>query len=157
MQAMASSGTPRRRGEGGFGLIEAVVSVALVSTVVLALAAGLLTSVRSSTSAKETQELDAALSAYAEAFKDPSKYPSRATPPSDPCVDSSYSSLGVAPPAGASANVTKVEHWEPGAAPKWTTDPCTSDPGVHRLTVSVTMDGSGASGTAQVVMRDPGS
>ena len=62
-------GRSRLRSQGGFGLLEAVVSLALVSTVVLTLAGGLLTSVKSSTSARGTQQVDAALSAYAESFK----------------------------------------------------------------------------------------
>jgi Tfp pilus assembly protein PilV len=151
MQARASSGTSRRRGEGGFGLIEAVVSVGLVSTVVLALAAGLLTSVKSSQAAKETQEVDAALSAYAESFKDPAWYPS-----ADPCLTTPDWSAVPRPDGAASASVTKVEHWDPAAVPNpvWA-DSCTSDPGVHRLTVEVEMSGSSATATAQVVMRKP--
>jgi hypothetical protein len=154
MQTRASSGTSRRRGEGGFGLIEAVVSVGLVSTVVLALAAGLLTSVRSSQSAKETQELDAALSAYAEAFKDPELYDALG----DPCSLASFGALPVSPPAGtSSAWVRAVEHWDASAVPPTWVDACPdgADSGAHRLTVAVEMTDSGASNTAQVVMRKP--
>ncbi len=142
-----------RRGQGGFGLLESIVSIALVSTVILALAAGLLTSVKSSQSAKETQELDAALSAYAESFKNPSLYASLI----DPCSSASYTGLPVTtPPGTSSASVVSggVKHWDPTAADPWV-GTCSTDPGVHRLTVQVTMAASGASGTAQVVMRKP--
>jgi hypothetical protein len=147
MQASASSGVPRRRGEEGFGLIEAVVSVGLVSTVVLALAAGLLTSVKSSQAAKETQEVDAAVSAYAESFKDPARYPS-----ADPCATTPDWSLVPIPDGASAAHVSAFQHWGGGSG--WV-DSCTTDPGVHRLTVEVEMAGSGATATAQVVMRKP--
>jgi type II secretory pathway pseudopilin PulG len=152
MQARASSGATRRRGEGGFGLIEAVVSVGLVSTVVLALAAGLLTSVKSSQAAKETQEVDAAVSAYAEAFKDPSLYAPGKLP--DPCDESGYGTLVAEPPGVSSASVVGVEHWSTSPTVGWV-ETCTSDPGAHRLTVEVEMSGSNATATAQVVMRKP--
>ena len=148
----------RSRGQGGFGLLESIVSIALVSGVVLTLAAGLLTTVRSSTSAKDTQLVDAALSAYAESFKGQSLgtgCPSQLDPSfpapepgwfTDP--DSSVTSYGV----------TEVQGWDysdPG-------DPWKTCVGglpastAHRLTVEVTVEASDGARTAsgQVVVRD---
>ena len=62
-------GKGRSRSQAGFTLLEAVVSVALISTVILALSGGLLASVKSSQAAKATQEIDAVLSTYAETLK----------------------------------------------------------------------------------------
>jgi type II secretory pathway pseudopilin PulG len=144
MQARASSGVTRRRGEGGFGLIEAVVSVGLVSTVVLALAAGLLTSVKSSQAAKETQEVDAALSSFAESLKG-MPYPTHA----GPCPtlaefqatwdtwDQHWQSDGVAPV------LTGVRHWDGDSYETTCPDP---NPWVHQLDIQVTVNGNTASG-----------
>ena len=125
------------------------MSVGLVSTVVLALAAGLLTSVKSSQAAKETQEVDAALSAYAESFK-AAAYPAPAPP--DVCpTDGQLASMGLL--ATGNPEVTEVEHWN---GTTWATD-ClsfTSDPGVHRLSVKVTLD-NGSTAVGQTVVRKP--
>ncbi len=113
VQRMCASACKRGRGQGGFTLLEAIVSLALVSTVVLTLAAGLLTTVRSSASAKGTQLVDGALSAYAESFK--GSYPVGV---SSPCPTSADFMSAANPPAWldedpavVAYSVSRTEGW----------------------------------------------
>lgn len=57
---------PRTAGQSGFGLIEVLIAVALAGTVVLGLAAGLLTLARANTAMEERQRLEQALGNVAE-------------------------------------------------------------------------------------------
>ncbi len=129
----------RRRGQGGFTLLEAIVSLGLVSTVILVLAGGLLTSVKSSQSAKQTQEIDAALSAVAESY--------RAAPPTS-CTVTSITVVDY------SMSVEAIESLAPTSTtstpPVW--GACSDPP--YRLTIKLTgTDGSSATG--QVVVGAP--
>jgi prepilin-type N-terminal cleavage/methylation domain-containing protein len=150
------------RNQSGFTLLEAIVSMALIATVILALATGLLTSVKSSASAKGTQLADGALSAYAENFK--GRYP---TSPANPCPSPSEFMATAGTPAwfaepdsGIASPppvVTQTEGWDE-TTESW--ELCTSRPaldsGLARLTVSVrvdTGDGDIRESTGQVVVR----
>jgi type II secretory pathway pseudopilin PulG len=138
-------GRLHRRGQGGFTLLEAVVSLGLVSGVVLALAGGLLTSVKSSQAAKETQEIDTALSVYTEGFK--ALQPGMCPPLTSTTV------------LGYDAEVTMVESAEPiptststsTTAPLDWESTCTNEHVPYRLSVTLT-DGDGSSVSGQVVV-----
>ena len=158
----------RPRSQGGFGLLEAVVSLALVSTVVLTLAGGLLTSVKSSTSAKGTQQVDAALSAYAESFKgvafDPgwAACPSAGTEVGGVWEEGDFEGAGTAPAWFTAADTDVVDHrvtategWDGSewqACGSWSG---AEPPGSVRLTISVTVQAADGlkTSTGQVVVR----
>ncbi len=137
-----------RRGQAGFTLLEAIVSLALVSGVVLSLAAGLLTTVRSSTSAKDTQLADAALSAYAESFKGETL---GSCSPGDGTFPEPEPAWFAASASVDSWAVTKVEEWNGSG---W--GPCTGSSDAHRLTVEVKVEASDGQQTAtgQVGVRN---
>lgn len=153
MGATREPGADHDRGQGGFTLLEAVVALALVTTVVLGLAAGMLTAIRSSTSAKSTQAVDVALSAYTESLKAAS-FSSACPSPGDigsVAVPSWFTSPGS---DVVGYGVENAEHWD-GVG--WT--PCAGQPtGATRFTVEVQVDTPEGLQTAsgQVVVR-PGS
>jgi type II secretory pathway pseudopilin PulG len=150
-----------QRSQSGFTLLEAIVSLALVSGVVLTLAAGMLTTVKSSNSAKGTQIVDVALSAYTEGFK--GVYPAR-TPGATSCPDPSEFEAMSTEPAWFTADVSNLTSWNVTLAEGWD-DPagswvdCTAGgpaSGVTRLTVEVAADTPAGPQTAtgQVVVRE---
>ena len=134
--------------QSGFTLIESIVSLALVTTVVVGLAAGLLTSVRSSGTARVTQEIDSALSAYAESRK--SAYSADIGDCPEP---SDFETPLPELPFGATGSVVGSEVWDvpSGSWQPCVTSPTNNDSGVHRLRVEVAIGDSTAS--AQVVVR----
>lgn len=67
--APASNARRRRRAQDGFGLIEVMISVALVASIVVALAAGLLFLVRTTSSTRELQQMHTVLGNFAESVK----------------------------------------------------------------------------------------
>ncbi len=149
-----------RRSQAGFTLLEAVVSLALVSGVILTLATGMLTTLNSSNSAKGTQIVDGALSAYTESFK--GLYPVQAPEATNCPSPSAFVALGSEPP-WFTAPESNVTSWSVILAEGWD-DPngqwvdCTAggpSSGVARLTVEVTADTPAGSQTTtgQVVVR----
>ncbi len=142
---------PVAPGQAGIGLVESIVALALVSTVILALASGLLSLLSTSRVNAETQKLQAAVTAWTEALK--------VLPYQDCATGYSLSPLpvGWAAPTTGTAVVTAVEHWQPdqaGFGAFAAADPgCTTDAGAQRLTVDVTVDGTTAE--ALVVLRRP--
>ncbi|MGI9576935.1 MAG: type IV pilus modification PilV family protein [Microthrixaceae bacterium] len=125
-----------RRGQSGFTLLEAIVGMGLISTVIIALAAGLLTSIRSSDSARSTQELDAALSAFAEDLK--------SAPPPDCGIVS-------ATVQGFEASTATPQSWD-AANGRWSG--CDDSARPMRLDITVT-DTSGSNVSGQVVVGAP--
>lgn len=123
-------------GQSGFTLLEAIVGLGLTSTVIIALAAGLLTSIRSSDAARSTQEMDAALSAFAETLK--------ASPPAD--CDPVSSEVG-----GYEATTSLPRSWDESTG-RW--EPCDPSDRPIRLDIKVS-DFSGSTVTGQVVVGAP--
>jgi Tfp pilus assembly protein PilV len=142
----------RPRPQGGFTLLEAIVSLALVSTVVLALASGLLTSVRSSDSAKRTQEIDASLSSFAESIKT-APYPTAGG--SCPTGSEFQVAYDAWPDrwsqGGVTTEVISAEPWDPSSG-EYTSSCPGADPFVHLLTLRVERSGDGNSTTGKVVV-----
>jgi type II secretory pathway pseudopilin PulG len=124
------------RGQSGFTLLEAIVGMGLTSTVIIALAAGLLTSIRSSDAARSTQEMDAALSAFAENLK--------ASPPAG--CDTVSSEVG-----GYEATTSSPRSWDESTGGWETCDPSNRP---IRLDITVS-DSSGSNVTGQVVVGAP--
>ena len=137
-------------GQAGVGLVESLVAVALLSTVVLALASGMLSLLGTSRANAQTQKLEAAVTAWTESLK---------VVPYVECATTADYDLANPPagwttPTGGTATVTAVEHWQPDAAGFGTFgSACTTDAGAQRLTVRVATDD--AERTAQVVVRRP--
>jgi len=143
--------------QAGVGLVESIVAVALLSTVILALATGMLSLLGTSRANAETQKLQAAVTAWTEALK-VVPYEDCATPDD---YDLANPPAGWAGPTTGTAKVTAVEHWQPdpGGFGKFDAD-CTTDAGgtptdagAQRLTVEVTVEGQTTS--AQIVLRRP--
>jgi hypothetical protein len=175
MEATRAARMPRGRGQGGFTLLEAVVSLALVSTVVLGLAAGMLTALRSSASAKATQAVDVALSAYTESFKvicapmdaitTTTTTPCERYPAAECPLPPDFEALVRLPEwfgTEVVVGVESTEGWDETApTPEWVD--CNAwgprpASGIHRLTVGVTVDTAEGpeTSTGQVVVRRSG-
>lgn len=151
--------------QSGFTLIEILVCVVLMGTVILALASGMLTLIKTTSATSERQRIQLALGSLTESLK---------TSPYIPCgsVAGYQASYGTAttpgtwpeawrPPSGSQIqfDVVEVEHWDetptptptpPSAGFTTSADCPTTDQGAQRLTVEVTLP-SGRTGTAQVV------
>jgi type II secretory pathway pseudopilin PulG len=144
----------RARGQAGASLIETIVALVLASVVVLALAGGMLTLMRTSEATSRTQRMQAALTTSAEAVKAASYV--------DCAAPADYDGApGVDDPADdVEVTVTGVEYWD--GVPVAGTPPapsllgsfvatCPPDLGAQRVAVRVTLDGD--SDTAQIVKR----
>lgn len=119
------------RGQAGFGLLEVVISVALVSLTVLGLAAAFLTLVRTNAATTAQQEADHAAANYSESLK------ASGYRPCSPGVTPDYSgdaSLWT-PPSGVQVRIVDVEFWDPAAGSYVATCPSGVDAGTQRLTV----------------------
>lgn len=139
--------------QAGFSLIETLISIALISIVLGAIAGGVLVSIRSSTSVNTAQRADVVLNSFSEAIKQL---------PYEACLDTAYyrgqyqkyenalrdAGRPVLSSATTSVEVSTVTHGGLSS--------CTSadgDPGVQEWTLKVTV--KGRSRTAVVVKRNP--
>lgn len=120
-----------RRGQAGLTLIEIIISVALVSMVVLGLATGFLTLIRTNSATYRQQQVDHAATNYAESLK-AVQY--------EPCVPAGADpDYGAAPDLWTPSDdlqveVVDVEFWDPGTSDY--VDDCTgADAGTQRVTV----------------------
>jgi Tfp pilus assembly protein PilV len=146
---------PVAAGQAGVGLVESLVAVALLSTVVLALASGMLSLLGTSRANAQTQKLQAAVTAWTESLK-VIPYEDCATPAD---YDLANPPAGWTAPTNGTATVTAVEHWQPDPAGFGTfgatcpTGAGAADAGAQRITVDVAT--AEASTTAQIVVRRP--
>ena len=145
------------RGQAGFTLLEALVSILLTSFVILALGAALLAAIRSSAVAEEVQHADSALGSLTESIKSMG-YPEPPHSDGGECpevVDFEDQWNAFAdrwqPPAGISIGFTEVEHWQPDSG-DYASTCLAGNTRVHLLTVEVSIDGETRS--AQVVVSD---
>lgn len=118
-----------RAGQGGFTLMEIIVSVMLVSMVVLGIAAGFLGLVRTNRMTQEQQAVDHAVTNYSESLKSAEYLP--CSPGPDPDYDAS-TGLWVSD-RGVTVWVDDVDYWDESAGAF--VDTCASDSGAQRLTV----------------------
>ena len=135
---------PRARSQAGFTLAETIVALLLSSLVVLALAAGMFTLLRTTDLTSRSQRMQAALTTAAESVK------------AEAYVDcATTTSYAVADPEGpATASITAVRHWDatPTGAELGRFGPtCPPDQGAQRITVQVELDGRTVS--AEIVKR----
>ena len=150
---------PFTRGQAGFGLLEALISIFLTSFVVLGLAGALLASIKSSAVAEEVQRADSALGSFTESLKTMG-YPQ---PPHDggsSCPElqdfedqwNDFAERWQPPSGDVSARISAIEHWQPDSGSYASICPSSGDPYSHLLTVEVSIDGKARS--AQVVVAD---
>lgn len=152
-----------RRSDGGFSLIEVLLALGLATLVVLGLAAGVLTTMRSSEVAASRQRREAALTSFSESLK---------SMPYVECTSGGATASGylatysVGMSTGATwspaqtsdvadLDVEDVEYWQPAAsgasAGTYSANCAGVDHGAQRLTVSLTVRGQRVHG--QVVLR----
>ncbi|MCO5322466.1 MAG: type II secretion system GspH family protein [Microthrixaceae bacterium] len=147
------------RGQAGFGLLEALVSILLTSMVILGLAGSLLAAIKSSAIAERVQRADSALGSFTESLKTMG-YPEPPNSGGGACpeladFDEQWDAFGDRwqPPSGdISVAITAVEHWQPDSGSYASTCPSGGDPYTHLLTVEVSIEGKERS--AQVVVAD---
>ena len=134
----------------------------LVGTVIVALAAGMLTMVRATQTTAEEQRLQAALASFTESLRATDYLPCGDSPPPTPgAYETAHEAQpGHWDPATAdgvlSAEIIEVEHWvsaTPGPYGAYEDDCPSDDEGRQLLTVRVELDG-GREGVAQVVLSD---
>lgn len=129
------------RGQGGFSLIEVIVSVLLVSLVVLALAAGFMTIVRVNADTAERQVVDQAIGSYAESLTTAQYLPcdDPTQPGSVANYTATYPTGSWTPAPGVDADIVGVEYWDgtSGFAATCPATPSAGDQGAQRLTVEV--------------------
>lgn len=153
-----------RRGQSGYGLFEALVSIMLTAFVILGLAGSLLAAIKSSEVADRVQRTDSALGSFTESLKsmdypevDPvsgtysggsecpeladfssawENFPEAWAPPPELGVDKD-------PVSGQDRlEIVDVEHWQPDGTDMGSYTaacPGAGDPYTHRLTVEVTL------------------
>ena len=148
--------TSHRMSQSGFTLIEVLIALMLAGVVVLGLASGLFTLIRSTNATMQRQQIQVALSNLGESLKAAPYLP--CDDPADATVQAyqdAYDAWGVrwTPPVGMTARIVGVEYWD--RATRSYVDAATAcaagDQGAQRLTVQV--DFSGRDGKAQVVKR----
>lgn len=153
-------------GQAGFSLIEALVAVALMGTVILAIAAGMVTLMGTSAATSSQQRLQASLTSFTESLKASPYLPCSpgGAPPATPAAYTTsfgqWPGRWSAPVGVARADITGVEYWTP--APNAAalgqfaaTCPTAGDQGAQRLTVRVELT-DGTATTGQIVLRRTG-
>jgi Tfp pilus assembly protein PilV len=139
---------PRRRStsQAGATLIEVMIAVFLIGTVIAAIAAGMLTLMRSTRTTSEQQRLAVSVLSYTEWLRSQAY-----TPCATPADFATWSPL-----PQVEGRVDSVKYWDVAAGAAWGSEPfgssCTTDQGRQLLDVTVQLDG-GRSTTAQVVLR----
>lgn len=138
----------RPRSQSGATLIEVLVVLGVMVPVVLAATLGMLVTVRASSAAKISQELDAAAASYVESLKQTAYVP---------CADvGGYDSATDlwSPPSGSgiSIDIDAVEYWNQANAAFESSCPA-GDDGAQLITIALA-DREGAT-TLSVTKRDP--
>jgi len=135
-----------RRSQSGATLIEVMIAVFLIGTVIAALAAGMLTLMRSTRVTSEQQRLAVGVLSFTEWLRS-QDYTPCATPGDFPTW---------APLPEVEGRVDEVKYWNVAAGAAWGDEPfgtsCGTDQGRQLLDVTVRLAG-GRTTTAQVVLR----
>lgn len=141
----------RVRTQAGFSLVELLVCLLLASTVILALAYGMLTLMRVNKSTSEREQIQIALGNYTERLV-ASKYIPCAPEPAPQPTSANYSALPnrwTPTRPGMTARVTKVEFWDESQKKFVNSCPTGLDQGTQRLGVEVQW--RDRKGTGQIV------
>jgi hypothetical protein len=148
----------RRIGDDrGESLVELLVAIAIMSTAVVALLAGLATAVAISGTHRKQAAAGAQVRTFAEAVEravnnSPSAYV-------DCAGEAAYESVFTAEP-GYARRVVDVWYWRPSSPfdptnPGAFVDRCTTDSGVQRVTLQVSSNDNRATETVDVIIRKP--
>lgn len=138
-----------RRSQTGATLVEVLIALALVGILVLALASGMLTLIKTSTETTKRQQVELALGSFTESLK---------SGPYTKCAvlvpGSQYpnTTAWVPPQSSMTASLVKIEYWDKSSRSFVAACPASGDQGTQRLTVQV--DFQNQSSTAQVVKAD---
>ncbi len=138
-----------RRSQTGATLVEVLIALALVGILVLALASGMLTLIKTSSETTKQQQIELALGSFTESLK---------SGPYTKCAvlvpGSQYPNTTpwIPPQPSMSASLVKIEYWDKSSTSFVAACPASGDQGTQRLTVQV--DFQDQSSTAQVVKAD---
>jgi prepilin-type N-terminal cleavage/methylation domain-containing protein len=136
-----------RRSQTGATLVEVLIALALVGILVLALASGMLTLIKTSAETTKQQQIELALGSFTESLKS-GPYTKCPVPLES---GGQYPNTAWVPPPSMTASVVAIEYWDTGSKSFLPICPG-PDEGTQRLTVQVNFEGHCSS--AQVVKAD---
>lgn len=138
-----------RRSQTGATLVEVLIALALVGILVLALASGMLTLIKTSTETTKQQQVELALGSFTESLKSGPYTKCAALVAGSPYPNTT---AWVPPQSSMTASLVKIEYWDKSSTSFVAACPATGDQGTQRLTVQVNFEDR--SSTAQVVKAD---
>ena len=138
-----------RRSQTGATLVEVLIALALVGILVLALASGMLTLLKTSTETTKQQQVELALGSFTESLKSGPYTKCAALVAGSPYPNTA---AWVPPQSSMTASLVKIEYWDKSSTSFVAACPASGDQGTQRLTVQV--DFQDQSSTAQVVKAD---
>jgi prepilin-type N-terminal cleavage/methylation domain-containing protein len=145
---------PGLRGEGGFSLVELLITIVIVGIGFAALLGGVMTSVIVSSHQREQATVDAVARSAAEWIKDPVNNPYSCA------ANNPYSVAALTVPSGYTVTISSIEYWTPPAVPfpaaytpqfQNASSTCTN--GLQRITIVVRSSDLQANETVQVIKR----
>ena len=138
-----------RRSQTGATLVEVLIALALVGILVLALASGMLTLIKTSTETTKQQQVELALGSFTESLKSGPYTKCAALVAGSPYPNTTD---WVPPQSSMTASLVKIEYWDKSSTSFVAACPASGDQGTQRLTVQVNLEDR--SSTAQVVKAD---
>lgn len=150
--ASRSTGPRRERNQGGFSFVENLIVILLASTVILAIAGGMLTLIKVNRVTSEVEQIEIALGNYTEQLVASTYIPCGLPIGVQPTPDA-YNALPerwVPERSDMTARVTDVQFWDDSADAFVGTCPATGDQATQRLDVEVTL--GERSGSGQIVI-----
>ena len=138
-----------RRSQTGATLVEVLIALALVGILVLALASGMLTLIKTSSETTKQQQIELALGSFTESLKSGPYTKCAALVAGSPYPNTT---AWVPPQSSMTASLVKIEYWDKSSRSFVAACPASGDQGTQRLTVQV--DFQDQSSTAQVVKAD---
>ena len=138
-----------RRSQTGATLVEVLIALALVGILVLALASGMLTLIKTSSETTKQQQIELALGSFTESLKSGPYTKCAALVAGSPYPNTA---AWIPPQSSMSASLVKIEYWDKSSTSFVAACPASGDQGTQRLTVQV--DFQDQSSTAQVVKAD---
>ena len=138
-----------RHSQTGATLVEVLIALALVGILVLALASGMLTLIKTSSETTKQQQIELALGSFTESLKSGPYTKCAALVAGSPYPNTT---AWVPPQSSMTASLVKIEYWDKSSTSFVAACPASGDQGTQRLTVQV--DFQDQSSTAQVVKAD---
>ena len=142
--------------DGGFSLVEVLVTIVIVGITFTAILGGIVTSITASALQRKEATADTVARSAGEWVKD-----SAPNPYANCAGVNSYSLSGLSVPSGFSVAITQVEYWTwngppvPAAyAPGFQTSCPTPDHGIQRITIAASSADGQATETVQIIKRN---